>query len=356
MNTPNNDNLLQVILKVSQMLVLLFVLAILLVFIAIIESKTQVLYRAFRQEKSTLQDATQQAQKPDYWTAPDAGSIPNTAEGELIKYGKELIAHTAKYLGKNGSVLQISNGMNCQNCHLEAGTKPYGNNYGSVAATYPKFRARSGTNETIVKRVNDCFERSLNGKALDSSSREMQAMVAYIKWLGKYVPKGEKVKGSGIVDLPFLNRAADPTKGKIIYEQKCASCHKKDGSGEPKPGGKEWIYPPLWGNNSYNQGAGLYRISRFAGYVKYNMPLGVSYPESQLTDEEAWDVAAYVNSMPRPAKDLSKDWPNIAEKPIDHPFGPFADSFDEKQHKFGPFPPIKAKREKLKEKSKKEKS
>jgi thiosulfate dehydrogenase len=347
---PHDTNyLLQAILKTSQMLVLLFALAILVIFVAILETKTQVLYKAFHQGRVILQDSTQQAEnkpKPDYWVAPDINTIPNTPEGELIKYGRELIAHTAKYLGPKGEVMQTTNGMNCQNCHLEAGTKPYGNNYGSVASTYPKFRARSGTNETIVKRVNDCFERSLNGKALDSNSREMQAIVAYIKWLGKDVPKGQTAKGSGIVDLPFLDRPADPAKGKIVYEQKCASCHKKDGSGELKPDGKEWAYPPLWGDKSYNHGAGLYRISRFAGYIKYNMPLGVSYPESQLTDEEAWDIAAYVNSMPRPTKDLSKDWPDISKKPIDHPFGPFADGFDEKQHKYGPFGPIKEKREK----------
>jgi thiosulfate dehydrogenase len=47
-----------------------------------------------------------------------------------------------------------------------------------------------------------------------------------------------------------------------------------------------------------------------------------------------------VNSKPRPSKDLSKDWPNISKKPIDHPFGPYADGFTEVQHKYGPFKPI----------------
>jgi thiosulfate dehydrogenase len=107
------------------------------------------------------------------------------------------------------------------------------------------------------------------------------------------------------------------------------------------------MYPPLWGSNSYNNGAGLYRLSRFAGYVKANMPLGATYATPQLTDEEAWDVAAYINSMYRPKKDLSNDWPDISKKPIDHPFGPFADGFSEEQHKIGPFIPIKEKREEL---------
>ena len=105
-------------------------------------------------------------------------------------------------------------------------------------------------------------------------------------------------------------------------------------------------YPPLWGTHSYNNGAGLYRLSRLAGYVKSNMPFGASYDAPQLTDEEAWDVAAYINSQPRPVKDLSKDWPKLSGKPFDHPFGPYADTFSEAQHKYGPWGPIAAAKKK----------
>jgi len=85
----------------------------------------------------------------------------------------------------------------------------------------------------------------------------------------------------------------------------------------------------------------LYRISRLAGYVKANMPNDEStFDQPVLTDEESWDVAAYIISMPRPQKDISKDWPDISKKPFDHPFGPFTDSFSEAQHKYGPFIPI----------------
>jgi thiosulfate dehydrogenase len=77
-----------------------------------------------------------------------------------------------------------------------------------------------------------------------------------------------------------------------------------------------------------------------AGYVKDNMPFGVSHGNSQLTDEQAWDVAAFINAQPRPDKDLSKDWPQKNTKPVDYPFGPYADSFSAQQHKFGPFDPI----------------
>lgn len=277
------------------------------------------------------------------WTAPSDWRMMylKPEEKELVVYGKELIAHTSEYLGPKGSVKAISNGMNCQNCHLNAGTQPWGNNYFAVQSTYPKFRARSGTKENQIKRVNDCFERSLNGKALDSTSREMRAILAYIKWLGSDVEKDKSPKGSGIFKLKGMKRACDPLKGVEVYTAKCQSCHQADGGGLLAGNGKSYTYPPLWGPHSYNTGAGLYRISNFAGYVKLNMPQGTTYEKPQLTDEEAWDVAAYVNSMPRPTKDLSKDWPKISKKPFDHPFGPYADPFTEQQHKYGPYKPIK---------------
>ncbi|MBO9727099.1 MAG: c-type cytochrome [Chitinophaga sp.] len=278
------------------------------------------------------------------WIAPDTATIPHTPDGSMIRYGRELVAHTALYLGPKGRVAAISNGMNCQNCHLNGGTKCWGNNYGGTASTYPKFRERSGTIESITKRVNDCLIRSLNGRPLDSNSREMRAIVVYIQWLGKDVPKGYKPPGSGIEEIAYLERRADTTKGKQVYMQICSKCHGVNGTGKISADDITYEYPPLWGENSYNTGAGLYRLSRFAGYVKDNMPFGADYTKPQLTDEEAWDVAAFVNSQPRPVKSFPEDWPVISTKPVDHPFGPFSDTFSEQQHKYGPFGPILHKR------------
>lgn len=262
-------------------------------------------------------------------------------EDSLARYGRELIENTSYYLGPKGTIAAITNGMNCQNCHLDGGTLPWANNYSAVVSTYPKFRDRSASLETIPKRVNDCFERSLNGTALDTASLEMKAIIAYLHWVGDEIPKGKKPKGSGIMDLPYLDRAADPAKGKAVYQAKCQVCHGTDGQGQANIEGYGYAYPPLWGKNSYNSGAGLFRLSRFAGYVKNTMPFGqVDHKNPQLSNEEAWDVAAFVNSQARPQKDLGNDWPDVSKKPVDHPFGPYADGFSEQQHKFGPFQPI----------------
>jgi thiosulfate dehydrogenase len=274
-----------------------------------------------------------------HWIPPDSNFIPVTAADSLIRYGRDLIARTAVYLGPKGSVARISNGMNCQNCHLQAGTKHFGNNYSAVYATYPRFRGRSGTSENIFKRVNDCLERSLNGKVLDTTSREMLAIEAYISWLGKDVPKNVTPVGAGIAKIPLLERPADPLAGKNIYKQKCMRCHGSNGEGQLNLNLVEYTYPPLWGKNSYTTAAGLFRLSHFAGYVRRNMPFDAAQNPAiaPLTDEEAWDVAAFVNSQPRPHKNFPGDWPDISLKPFDLPFGPYADSFPESRHKYGPF-------------------
>lgn len=260
--------------------------------------------------------------------------------GKLVWYGYELIANTAYYLGPKGIVAQITNGMNCQNCHLDGGTIPYGNNFGKVYATYPQFRARNNGMQSIYDRVNDCFERSLNGKPMDTASHEMQAIYAYMKWLGDGTPKGDARGGTSIMKIKYLDAAANPAAGNQVYIAKCQSCHGDKGQGLINIDETGYTYPPLWGEHSYNDGAGLYRLSSFAGFVKNNMPFGTDYHNPKLTDEEAWDVAAFVNGQPRPHKDQSTDWKNITKKPVDFPFGPYIDTFTAQQHKYGPFKPI----------------
>jgi len=281
----------------------------------------------------------------DDWQAPDINALPDDEQGKLIRYGHELITNTGLFFGPKGKIAAITNGMNCQNCHVDAGAKPFAGCFSAVASTYPKYRERSGRIESIEFRINDCMQRSLDGKGIDSSGKEMQAMVAYLEWIGKDVPKNKKPKGAGLEELAFLDRAADPEKGKKVFLLKCTSCHGENGQGLLNHDSSFYLYPPLWGPNSFNVSAGLYRISRLASFVKNNMPFGpASHDTPQLTDEEAWDVAAFVISQPRPEKFFAEDWPKKETKAVDYPFGPYADNFSEKQHKYGPFPPIQAAR------------
>jgi thiosulfate dehydrogenase len=294
------------------------------------------------QKPVLVHSSSNQYNEGDEWIAPDESEISYDSNGDLIRYGKELIVNTSRYLGPKGIVAHFSNGMNCQNCHTNAGKENFGNPFSAVFSSYPKYRDRSGRVESVEFRVNECMQRSMNGKALDSLSLEMKAMVAYLEWVGKDVPKGIRPKGAGTQTLSFLNRSANPQKGKIVYLNYCQRCHAENGQGALNADASGYTYPPLWGNESYNVSAGLYRLSNLAGFIKNNMPYGeVTWKNPKLTDEEAWDVAAYISSQQRPVKLFSYDWPNISKKPVDYPFGPYADGFSEVQHKYGPFDPIK---------------
>jgi len=276
----------------------------------------------------------------DAWKTPDTTTIPTGKQGEMIRYGKDLLAHTSKYFGPKGTVAKITNGMNCQNCHLDAGGKIFGNNYASFISSYPKISNRSGKLTVPSVRIAECFERSLAGKVPDTAGKEVQAMLAYMKWIGQGVKKGQKLFGNASEKLKFMNKPADPELGKAVYIAKCQLCHGKQGEGVLATDQAAYTYPPLWGKHSYNDGAGMYRISNLAGFVKNNMPYGATYTSPQLNDEEAWNVAAFINSQPRPHRDQSSDWTNLKKKPIDAPFGPYADNYSEAQHKYGPFQPI----------------
>ncbi|HVZ98518.1 MAG TPA: c-type cytochrome [Chitinophagaceae bacterium] len=259
-------------------------------------------------------------------------------EDTLARLGYDIIVNTYKYFGPEGKVAPVTNGMNCQNCHIDGGIRPWGNNFGAVIISYPRFSGRDGDTLSLTGRINSCFERSLNGKAIDTNSYEMKAMIAYMRWLAGDVKK--KPSGTGVMKLPYLDRAADTLKGKIVFDNNCERCHGKDGEGLPNGKGG-FTYPPLWGDKSYNTGAGMYRLSLLAGFVKNNMPFDeASYNHTVLTEEEAWDVAAYINSKPRPLIKGKHDYPDISKKEVDAPFGPYSDTFSEKQHKYGPFKAI----------------
>jgi thiosulfate dehydrogenase len=263
-----------------------------------------------------------------------------------VKYGHALFTDTVKQIGpaaKDPANRYSGNALTCQSCHLKGGSQPYASPLVGVWGQFPQFRGREGEVGTLEERVNGCFERSMNGKALPLDGREMKAFLAYMKWLSTGVPDAAKLVGAGTMPIKEPDRAADLAHGAQVYAKSCASCHGANGQGLRNEAGG-YTFPPLWGSNSYNDGAGMTRILTAAGFVKYAMPLGVTYDAPVLTDDEAYDVAGYMNSQPRPHKaDLEKDFPNRLKKPVDTPYGPYVDGFSAVQHKIGPFGPIRAK-------------
>jgi thiosulfate dehydrogenase len=279
------------------------------------------------------------------WQAPDTNLIPNNEFGEAVRYGKQLVLNTAYYIGPEGIVSKnLGNKMNCTNCHLQAGTKPYGFNFFSTHARYPQYRAREDKILSLAERVNNCIERPHSGKPLKLDSKEMTAIICYIKWIGQNVPVDKHVKGDKPIELVYIDRPADPVKGEQIYINECKSCHGNDGEGKMKADNVCYEYPPLWGLKSYQPGSSLHRVVKAAAFIYANMPNGTaSYDKPKLTMEEAFDVAAFINDdriHKRPYNNGLNNYPNYKNKPIDYGKGPYIDSFPELQHKFGPYQPI----------------
>lgn len=250
--------------------------------------------------------AAAQNAAPDFKLPLDS-SVPSGPKGVAIGEGKKLLTDTRRLLPNN-----VGNGLNCTNCHLDAGTSANASPWVGIWGVFPEYRARSGKVISLTDRVNDCFERSMNGKALAYNSAEMINILSYMQWLSTAVPTGTAVKGRGFgpVDTRLIPNSAN---GKVIYAEKCASCHGAQGLGiKTAIGG--YSIPPVWGKDSFNDGAGMARTYTAAAFVKYKMPLGQG---GTLTDQQAIDVSEYFTHQPRPVfKGKAKDWPQ-GNKPKD---------------------------------------
>ncbi len=285
------------------------------------------------------------ASAKEVWLAPDTSTIPKDEFGELVRYGRDLIINTAYYIGPEGTVSKnLRNKMNCTNCHLDAGTRPYAFNYISSHARYPQYRSRENRILTLADRINNCIERPHSGIALKLDSREMTAMLCYMKWLGQNVPMNQHVEGDSPYKLELIDRAADPVKGEAIYKKECVTCHGPDGEGKMRADNVCYEFPPLWGPKSYQPGSSMHRVYKAAAFIYANMPnKNSNYKNPKLTMEEAFDVAAFINDdriHKRPTNNGTVNYPNIKTKPLDYGIGPFIDSFPDLQHKFGPWGPI----------------
>jgi thiosulfate dehydrogenase len=229
---------------------------------------------------------------------PAANTVPPGPLGDAIRLGRK----TAE---------QTSAALSCTSCHLQGARTPNAAPWVGLWGVYPEYEARSGRVITLADRINECFRRSMNGKPLPLDSVAMRGLLSFIWWLSKDVPTGVSVTGRGFksVEAP---RPADPVKGRTLYVEKCAACHGASGQGLTGAGG-QMVFPALWGSRSFNIGAGMARLDTAAAFVKAKMPLG----GVTLTDQEAYDVAAYFTVQPRPDYKAKKaDWPH-GDKPKD---------------------------------------
>jgi thiosulfate dehydrogenase len=280
------------------------------------------------------------------WPTPDPSSLADGPHKQEVLYGEGLIRRTSAFVGPNAAnaaMRYAGNNLACSSCHLDGGRRRYGLSFIGVAGAYPRDMARENAVQSLEQRINGCFERSMNGRALPENSREMTAIIAYIQFLSEAAPAG--MEGRGAPAAQLLERAADPARGASVYRTSCALCHGANGQGLRNVDGDGYTYPPLWGPDSFNTGAGMHRIITSANFIRANMPYGVTHEAPQLTAEQAFDVAAFINVQPRPERGhLDRDYPDRTRKPVDAPFPPYADDFTQEQHTFGPWGPIAAAR------------
>jgi thiosulfate dehydrogenase len=233
------------------------------------------------------------AAAPLAYRAPADSEIPNDDVGASIRRGLALMLATRDSLPRN-----VGSALRCVSCHPDAGRRPDGSPWLGVYARFPQYRARSGQVDIIEDRINDCFLRSMNGRPLPRDGRDMRDIVSYMAFLSKGVPVGATIVGQGLPKVAPL--ATDTARGAEVLRMVCARCHGADGRGTAAA-------PPLWGPRSFTIGAGMARLRTAAAFIRYNMPY--DRPGS-LTDQQAYDVAAYIVSRPRPDfKGKEHDWP-----------------------------------------------
>lgn len=213
--------------------------------------------------------------------------------------GRALLLATRDSLPRN-----VGNSLRCASCHLDGGLRPNAMPWVGSYSRFPQYRARSGKVDLIEDRINDCFERSMNGTRLSYAGRGMRDIVAYLAFLSRGIPVGVEMEGQGFPRLQPLK--GDPARGVSVFSSTCARCHGADGQGTT-------LAPPLWGRRSYNVGAGMARINTAASFIHALMPIDRA---QQLTPQQAFDVASYINTRPRPDfPRKARDWPHGGKPP-----------------------------------------
>ena len=234
---------------------------------------------------------------------PSPETIPGSQLGEQIRLGYQIVVNTQEY-----ARLYVGNRLNCTNCHLDGGLNPNAASFVGLAAVYPEYRTRNARVNTLADRVNECVERSLNGRAFPPDSSSCRPSWP-ISPCSHRMPSGAPISWRGLQRIQS-RRPLDADNENRVTGGKCAFCHGSDGLGT-------MAAPPVWGPQSYNIAAGMARVSVAAAFIKANMPRSWGW---SLSDDDAYDVAAYINAQPRPDfPGKANDWPK-GGKPSDAPY------------------------------------
>jgi len=208
----------------------------------------------------------------------------------MIRFGRDVFTDTQRYAKP-----YVGNALNCVNCHLEAGRQANAAPLWAAYVAYPAFMTKNRQVDTFEHRLEMCFRFSMNGRMPPADSAVVVGLVSYAYWLATGAPVGAHLAGRGYPPVAEPPLPPDAKRGAGVYRDHCAACHGVAGQGTRS--GARYTFPPLWGTAAYNAGAGMHRVPTAAAFIKANMPLGQG---ETLTDQQAWDVAAYVNAQPRP--------------------------------------------------------
>ncbi len=238
--------------------------------------------------------------------APSDTSLHDDPMSRSIRRGLALVTNTRDSLPAS-----VGSELRCVSCHLDNGRRAFAMPWVGAYGRFPQYRSRSGQVARLEERINDCFLRSMNGRALPTEGNDMRDIMSYISWLSRGTVSGKRGRGNGIDSLPPM--PGDTARGRLVFGQHCARCHAPEGQGMLATRMAN-AGPPLWGAGSFNIGSGMARVRVMAAFVHRHMPF--DQPGTVAT-QDAFDVAAFVTSRPRadfPGKEL--DWPN-GDPPID---------------------------------------
>lgn len=231
------------------------------------------------------------AQSSGAFAPPPLDAIPAGPDGDTIWRGLQIMDQTRAFAPH-----YVGNDLNCVNCHVNQGRQAGSAPMWAAYVVYPKYRSKNRKVNTLEERIQGCFRFSMNGTPPAADSPELKALVTYFHWLATGLAVGMTPKGAGYPKLAAALQSPDPKRGARVYAADCAMCHGDAGQGRAASRGGI-VFPPLWGPRSFNWGAGMTTLDNAAAFIKANMPYGAG---REISAQDAWDVAAFVDSRPRP--------------------------------------------------------